>query len=58
MSAGKGDKQRPCFVKDYDKRWESINWGTKKAKKTKAEKRTVAKTADAIPLEGIGGNSV
>ena len=30
MSAGKGDKPRPTNKKQFDKNWDSINWGPKK----------------------------
>ena len=35
MSAGKGDKPRNCFSKQYKKNHDSINWGHKKSKKIK-----------------------
>jgi len=30
MSAGKGDKPRNCFSKDYKNNYDIINWGIKK----------------------------
>jgi hypothetical protein len=30
MSAGKGDKPRNCFSKDYKNNYDNINWGKKK----------------------------
>lgn len=30
MSAGKGDKPRNCFSKEYKNNYEKINWGKKK----------------------------
>jgi hypothetical protein len=30
MSAGKGDKPRNCFSKDYKSNYDNINWGKKK----------------------------
>lgn len=35
MSAGKGDKPRNCFSKQYKKNHDSINWGRKNIKKIK-----------------------
>jgi hypothetical protein len=29
MSAGKGDKPRNCFSKQYKDRYDEINWGDK-----------------------------
>lgn len=29
MSAGKGDKPRNCFSKQYKDRYDEINWGVK-----------------------------
>jgi hypothetical protein len=37
MSAGKGDKPRNCFSKQYKHRYDSINWGRKKQKKIKKD---------------------
>ena len=30
MSAGKGDKPRNCFSKNYKNNYDEINWGNKK----------------------------
>ena len=35
MSAGKGDKPRNCFSKQYKENHDSINWGRNKIKKIK-----------------------
>jgi hypothetical protein len=35
MSAGKGDKPRNCFSKQYKENHDSINWGRKNTKKIK-----------------------
>ncbi len=35
MSAGKGDKPRNCFSKQYKDNHDSIDWGRKKNKKIK-----------------------
>lgn len=35
MSAGKGDKPRNCFSKQYKNHYDFIDWGRKKQKKTK-----------------------
>ena len=32
--AGKGSKQRPTNKKEYDKNYDSINWGDKKKSKS------------------------
>tara|TARA_B110000503_G_C6798140_1_gene269991 strand:+ start:353 stop:481 length:129 start_codon:yes stop_codon:yes gene_type:complete len=35
MSAGKGDKPRSCFSKQYKNRYDFIDWGHNKKKKSK-----------------------
>ncbi len=35
MSAGKGDKPRNCFSKQYKSNYEEINWKSLKTKKSK-----------------------
>ena len=35
MSAGKGDKPRNCFSKQYKENHDLIDWGRKKNKKNK-----------------------
>jgi hypothetical protein len=35
MSAGKGDKPRNCFSKQYKENHDSIDWGLKKINKIK-----------------------
>jgi hypothetical protein len=35
MSAGKGDKPRNCFSKQYKNHYDVIDWGRKKQKKIK-----------------------
>jgi hypothetical protein len=39
MSAGKGDKPRNCFSKQYKSNYDEINWGKKKEKKNEIKRR-------------------
>ena len=38
MSAGKGDKPRSCFSKQFKSNYDEINWDKKKIKKEKLKK--------------------
>ena len=35
MNAGKGDKPRNCFSKNYKSNFDKINWGKKKSSSSK-----------------------
>jgi hypothetical protein len=39
MSAGKGDKPRNCFSKQYKNNYDEINWGKKKEKKNQTKQK-------------------
>lgn len=46
MSAGKGDKPRNCFSKDFKNNFDNINW-TKKEKSFKKVKTKIRFTYDS-----------
>ena len=39
MSAGKGDKPRSCFSKQFKSNYDEINWDKKRVKRDKLKKK-------------------